>query len=57
MDQFLPIAVVSQPIYLVSFVTIGDVSPFIGLEVPWRDNDHVINPYPGSPLHLPPDPA
>jgi hypothetical protein len=47
----------SKPVCLISFVSPDNVASFVGLEIPWRDQNDVSHPYPHSPLHFPAYPA
>ena len=57
MGEGFAVAVVSQPIGLVSSIAVGDVSSFFELEVPGGDDDEVIDAYPRASLHFAADAA
>jgi hypothetical protein len=44
-----------QPIDLVPSIAIYNISTFIGLKVPRRDDDDIVHAYPDPSLHLPSD--
>jgi hypothetical protein len=51
------VAFSSEPVCLVSLVSPYDVAAFVGLEVPWGNQNDVSYPYPHSPLHFSAYPA